>query len=68
MTFFEIWLSGMGFIAVVAVALCIIGTVADEWEYIPCAVRKFGRRVCEWLFDVQTAYWKFRAHRKKVRR
>ena len=68
MTTFETYLFGVGFIALFAVVLCIIGTIADEWENIPRVVRNFWRMACDWLFDVQTAYWKFRAHRKKVRR
>ena len=67
MTTFETCLFGVGFIALFAVVLCIIGTIADEWENIPRMVRKFWHRACDWLFDVQTAYWKFRAHRRHKR-
>ena len=68
MTFFETWLWGVGFIALFAVVLCIIGTIADEWENIPRVLGAIKRRACNWRFDIQTVYYKNKQHRKNIYR
>ena len=48
----------IGIIAAVFVLLFLVGILADE-------LPGMWRRFCDWLWDVQTAYYKFRLHRKR---
>lgn len=48
----------IGIITAGFVLLCGVGILADE-------LPGMWRRFCGWLWDVQTAYYKFKLHRKR---
>ena len=55
----------VGFLAVFGLLLCVLCAIADEWERIPLIIRGIRKAFCEWLFNVVTAYYKWKNRRKR---
>ena len=46
----------IGILSVIFLGMCLVVEIVENWDAI-----------CDWLFDVQTAYYKFKARRRHKR-
>ena len=59
----ELIIGGMacGFILL----LCIVTSIVESWSKICDCFHNAWNEVCDWCFDVSTAYYKFKAQRAR---